>query len=280
MIYDSKILDGKKLSIHLLSLLKDEILKNNFKPSFCIIQIGDLFESNKYINFKLQRAKEIGIQTNHIKLSEDISFIEIKNIINQIKSNHDGIIIQLPLPISLPKQEILDLIPIEKDIDGLSTQNKKNFQMNISPYFVPATAKAILNCLKYNNIPILNKKISIVGESDLVGKPTKILLERMGLNVNSFNKDTGITGTEKADILIVAAGEPKLIKKENVQKNACIIDVGINTLDNHSVIGDVDFDDVIDKIKFISPSPGGIGPLTIISLLENLIIAYRNQNLK
>lgn len=269
------IFNGNEKAKEVLAKLKDEILSNQYKIKFAIVQVGDLFESNKYISFKLKKAAEVGIEALHIKTDEKIKFSKLKKLILETQKNVHGIIIQLPLPAHLNKQKVLSLVEPKKDIDGLSDLNYKNFLENKMPYFVPATAKAILKVVESSKIKIRNSKIFVIGESKLVGFPTKILLQRKGAITKSFNKDTGIKGSEGADMLIVSAGCANLVSAKNIKENAYVIDVGINTLDNKKITGDVDRKSIEEKAFFLSPSPGGVGPLTIISLLENLLIAYK-----
>ena len=268
------ILDGKILANQKLEFLKKQISIMTTKPKMSIIQVGDVFESNKYIGIKIKQAKSIGIETNHIKLSEYIEQDELISLIKQECQQTNGLIIQLPLPQHLDKQKLLDAVDIEKDIDGLSQKNHNMLYQNKECIF-PATAKAIISLLTFYNIPIKKQKIGIIGESNLVGKPTKELLERMGGIVNSFNLETGIKKSENADILIVAAGSPNLVKAENIKEGAVIIDVGVSkTKLSNKISGDVDFESVKNKASAISPTIGGVGPLTVVSLLENLVEIY------
>ncbi len=263
-----------------LDILKQKIDNFENKPKMSIIQIGDIFESNKYIAIKIKKANEIGVITNHIRLSENIKQKELINIIKKECANTDGLIVQLPLPSHLDKQKILNTIDVNKDIDGLSDSNSELLYKN-QKCILPATAKAIISLITFYKIPIVNMNISIIGESNLVGKPTKELLKRMGSNVNSFNIETGIQGSEKSDILIVAAGSPGLVKSENIKDGAVVIDVGVNRDEvTNKIIGDVDFESIKDKAFAISPTIGGVGPLTIVELLENLIEIYSEKLLK
>lgn len=268
------LLDGKKLAQKKLAILKNKISSFDKKPRMTIIQIGDIFESNKYIDIKIKTANEIGVETNHIKLSEQINQNELIEIIKRECKDTDGLIVQLPLPNHLNKQLILDTVDFDKDIDGLSQLNHDLLYKNKECIF-PATAKAIISLLVDYQIPIKGKHIAIIGESNLVGRPTKELLVRMGAIVNSFNLETGIKDSEKADILIVAAGSPNLIKAENIKKDAIIVDVGVSKINGSNKIhGDVDFESIKNKASAISPTIGGVGPLTVVSLLENLIEIY------
>lgn len=272
------ILKGNIIAEKKLEILKKEILNLQTKPKMSIIQVGDIFESNKYIDIKIKKANMIGITTNHIKLDDKISEIQIIEIIKNELDNTDGLIVQLPLPSNLRKKIILDSVDFSKDIDGLSSKNQELLYAGKKCIF-PATAKAIVSMLLYYKIEFKNKQIVIVGESNLVGKPTRELLIRMGAEVKNLNKNTGIKGTENADILIVAAGSPNLIKSENVKKNAIIIDVGVSRdVDSNKMSGDVDFESVKNKAFGISPMIGGIGPLTVVSLLENLLEVCKTKS--
>ena len=264
------ILDGKKVAEIETINLKQKVLNLKIKPKLGIIQVGNLPESNKYISNKINKAKEIGIIADWIKLDNQISEEQLRFEINKIKNEYNGLIVQLPLPNHINSQNILDLIDLDKDIDGLSSKNQNNFYNDVQPYFCPATARAVLLLLNFYNID-LNKKIMVIGESNLVGKPTKKLLSRYSNNVVSRNKQIGISGSEEYDILVVATGNPNLIKKENIKEGAIIVDVGINVLENNKLVGDVDFESVSKKAQAISPVPGGVGPLTVICLLKNLI---------
>ncbi len=263
------ILDGKKIANEETSILKKQVSNLENKLKLGIIQVGDNNESNKYIKNKINKANEIGIISNNIKLSPKISENELIQKVKEIQNEYDGIIVQLPLPDHINSQKVLDAINLDKDVDGLSTNNMNNFYSNKKPYYCPATARAIHLLLTHYDID-LNKKIMVIGESNLVGKPIKKILAKYANYIESRNKKTGIKGSNDFDILIVAAGSPNLIKEKDVKENSVIIDVGINII-NNKIVGDVDFESVKNKVKAISPVPGGIGPLTVICLLKNLV---------
>ena len=280
------LLDGKKVAAQKTIELQQRINVLKQKPVCVIIQVGDLFESNKYIANKIKKAQELGIEISLQKFNDpQISQIDLINYIQDLINSHSfkshlGIIMQLPLPIDFDKQLILDTIDPSCDIDGLSTTNMKNFYQDQKPFMIPATAKAILTLLNAYQIELNNKKMMVIGESNLVGKPTKHLLKKYSNDVSSRNIDTGIKGSEAVDLLVVAAGSAKLIKADNVKDQAVVVDVGINTLNNKKVVGDVDFEAVKDKVLAISPTPGGVGPLTVISLFENLVEKCEEFELK
>ncbi|MGZ9413252.1 bifunctional 5,10-methylenetetrahydrofolate dehydrogenase/5,10-methenyltetrahydrofolate cyclohydrolase [Mycoplasma sp. Z386] len=273
-----KILDGKKASEFFFQKQLNFFNLLPKKAIFKIVQVGNLEASNRYIKNKLKRAKELGVNGILIKLDENITEESLLSIVRQESIDCDGMIVQLPLPKHINSQKVLDSIPVVKDIDGLSSKNQNQFYNNQFS-LTPATAKGIMMLLDFYNIQVQNKKCYIIGESNLVGKPTKKLLTDAGAFTHSFNKETGIKGSEDADILVVAAGETHLIKKENIKDKSVIIDVGINTLSNNKITGDVDFIDVIDKVEAISPVPGGVGPMTITALFENLMVTIK-ENLK
>lgn len=262
-----KILNGKIISDKITNELKDKVRLMEHKPKLAIVQVGDEIASNKYIKFKLLKAKNIGIKGIHKKFDINISQKDLINEIYELSKNVDGLIIQLPLPNKMNKQEVLDAIPREKDVDGLTTKNS---------IITPATPRGIMTLLLEYNISVKGKEVAVVGQSNLVGKPTANLCVEAGASiVNRFDKETGIKGTETADILIVAAGEHNLIKKENIKNGVVIIDVGINTLSNDKITGDVDRESVGEIPSAMSPVFGGVGPMTVISLFQNLIDIFK-----
>lgn len=262
-----KILDGKALAAKKADELKIRVNNLGFTPIMRIIQVGDHPASNKYIKTKINKAFDLGIEGELLKI-DDVTIPE-KDLIEIVKAeceDVDGLIIQLPLPEHINKNKVLSAIPHDKDIDGLSRNNK---------IVIPATPRGIISLLEENGIEIKGKQVAVVGQSNLVGKPVSKLLEAKGGIVSTYTKETGIKGTENADILVVAAGEANLIKKENIKPGVVIIDVGINEIADENamkkIVGDVDRESVGDLPSAISPVPGGVGPMTVISLFENLI---------
>ncbi len=266
----SKILDGKIVRDEIVSQLKEKIAKLNMVPTLAIIQIGNLKESTNYIHQKKLFAEKIGAVVQHYTFPESISEIEIINEIKNLNqdANVEGIILQLPLPKHLDSNVLLELINSEKDVDGLTFHTK----------FTPATARGVLNLLDYYKIDLKNKKVAVMGQSRLVGRPIAAAISSRGAVVTAIDshsknpKDT----TKLADIVIVAIGKPKLIDRSYLSKDQIVIDVGI-TVQDGKLLGDVDFDAVKDIVSAISPVPGGVGPLTVASLFENLVEATRNM---
>src|SRR3989344_2286698 len=264
-----KILDGKKLSSELAQKLKKIIEKLKIKPKLVIIQVGDNARSMSYIKRKIIFAEKIGALVEHKKNPENISettLIASIRRFNADKSAH-GIIVQLPLPKHIDTRRVSETIDYEKDVDGFRG------------HFVPATARGILTLLDKYKVKISGQKVVVVGRSEFVGKPIALALLNREATVTICHKRTRDLAREikDADILVIAAGHPKLIKSGHVNKNQVIIDVGINILKDRKVTGDVDFKNVSKVVKAISPVPGGVGPMTIASLFQNLLEAYSLQ---
>ena len=261
----AKILEGKKLSISIAGKLVKEIKKLKAAPKLIIIQIGDLPESNTYIRHKKLFGEKIGVNVLHKKYPEKIS--ELKLISDIKKFNQDpyvnGIMVQLPGPKNFNVKEVLNTIDYKKDVDGLRGG------------FIPATALGAIALLDQYKIQISGKKVVVVGSSNLVGKPLALALVDRGATVTICHKDTKNLPdeTKRADILISAVGLPKLITLKHVSKNQTVIDIGITVTKDGKVVGDVDFKKVSKIVRAITPVPGGVGPMTVASLFQNLLKA-------
>jgi methylenetetrahydrofolate dehydrogenase (NADP+)/methenyltetrahydrofolate cyclohydrolase len=262
------ILDGKIIRDEILVRLKKEVEAFLIKPILSIIQVGDLAESNKYIKNKKSFAEEIGVEVKHLQFPDTISKTELAEEIKKLNNDKSvrGIIIQLPLPKTLEEIEMINLINPEKDVDGLTT----------GPKFVPATAKGVLTLLDYYKIEIAGKKVAMVGRSKLVGLPIAKVLQERGAEVSLVHSKTENPReiTKQANILIVAIGKPNLIDETYVKEGQVIVDVGIN-FQLEKLVGDVNFEKVKNIVTAISPVPGGVGPLTVASLFENLVAACK-----
>ncbi|UUD35049.1 bifunctional 5,10-methylenetetrahydrofolate dehydrogenase/5,10-methenyltetrahydrofolate cyclohydrolase [Mycoplasmopsis caviae] len=273
-----KILDGKSLAKkrteELIVQFKDIREKLGRKPILSIIQVGDNPASTQYIKNKMKKAEELGVEAIHHHFPADIRQKDLLKKLDVINEKADGIIIQLPLPKESATQVILDSVRIEKDIDGLCTRNAFNFYNQTDDFtLVPATALGILDLLHSYKVELYEKRVAVIGRSILVGKPTAFLLKQEGCNVSTYNRNTGIKGVESADIVVVAAGEAKLLKKANVKEGAVVIDVGANWVeeDGQKVLyGDVDIETMPNHLSAFAPVPGGVGPMTIVSLFSNL----------
>ena len=269
----TKILDGKKIALEILMKIKKEIKKRPRKLGLAAILVGDNPISKIYIRQKEKICREVGIIFRLFRFSADIEMEKLKNGIEEIVRDPDnsGIIIQLPLPRHLNSQEILNLIPPEKDIDVLSEINWGRFSQKTLP-ILPPVVGGIVSLLKKYKIKIKRKNILIVGSGRLVGYPLAVWFLQQNATVSVINKSTKDISffTKKADILISGAGKPNLIKGKMVKKGVVIIDVG-TMVENGKLKGDVDFKSVLRKASYVTPVPGGVGPITVASLLENLI---------
>ena len=276
----SKILDGKRLSFVFAQKLLKKVSKLKIKPKLVIIQIGDLAESNTYIKNKKNFGEKIGIIIEHRKYPSNIK--ESKIIADIFKHNRDtrthGIMVQLPAPKNFDIERVLEHIDPKKDVDGLTAINTKRFFDN-NEAFIPATAKGIITLLEAYKIKLAGQRITIVGQSSLVGRPAMLALLNKGATVTMCHKNTEHLEqeTRRADILIVAVGRPQLITQKHVAKNQVVVDIGINITKDHKIVGDVDFENVSKIVGAITPVPGGVGPMTVASLFQNLLETYSLQ---
>ena len=285
-----KIIDGKKAREALLPALEQRISRFKKPLTLAIIQVGEKPDSTVYINAKKKFATKIGVNAKHIQAPENIEEKKLIQIIEECNAdpNIQGIIIQLPLPQHLNKDLVIDTIKPCKDADGLTATNVKGWTEGNSDAILPATARGVRDLLSFYNISLMNKKIVVVGRSMLVGKPIAFMC--MTLNGDAtvticHSKTKNLEDeTKTADILIVATGNPKLIGTKHVRAGQIIVDVGINALQlpdiddgKRHLVGDVDFDAVKDIVEAITPVPGGVGPMTVLSLFENLVDLANNQ---
>lgn len=267
------ILDGKKVQEYRKNKLLENFSKMDKIPSLSIIQVGNKNESNIYINQKIKFGEKLGVKVEHVKLPEDVTEEKIWEEIEKINKKNDigGTIIQLPLPDNLDEKKIVDMVVVEKDVDGLTSENLGRLLKGDGRYVLPATSKGIKSLFEYYEITLAGKRSVVIGRSMLVGKPVSLLLLSMDSTVTiahskTENLDDLIRGSE---VVISAVGCPGLLNKSNINKNQIIIDVG-TTMVSGSLKGDADFEEIKDLVTAITPVPGGVGPLTVISLFENL----------
>lgn len=273
------ILDGKKLSIELKEEIKVRVKQCLIKPCLAVIQVGNDEASNVYIKSKEKACHDVGIYFKHLKFEENVSERELVNKIIELNNDEyvNGILIQLPLPEKFEANKFLNLISKDKDVDGLTDYNLgKLVKGNNS--LVPCTPLGVIELLKRNNIEIEGKHAVIIGRSNLVGKPLAMLLLQENATVTICHSKTENLKeiTKTADILISAVGRPNLINKDMAKENSVIIDVGINRIDD-KLCGDVDFENIKDYVSYITPVPGGVGPMTVVMLLSNVIKNYEKK---
>lgn len=274
------LLNGKAISLEIKEDLKKAIEKmpQEIRPTLGILQVGDLSESNIYVKNKLKYASDIGLNTKLIKLQQNASKLQISEAIELLNKQSTGFIVQIPMQTNqiIDSQEILDLISIDHDIDGLTSFNLD--LKNPNNYFLSATASGIFLLLNKYNILYKNAKIGVIGQSKIVGYPLANFLVLKGYNVFRYNKDTPKNNIKDLDIIIVATGAKDPITYDQVKPGAVIIDVGIHRDSNNKISGDLNFNEFTNVASFITPVPGGVGPMTILALIINLLKASSLQN--
>jgi len=275
----AKILNGKELSEKILTKLKKEVKKSKLKLRLAVIQVGENSVSQVFINQKKKACEKTGINFKLFKFPAEIGLRELKKETEKIVKSKvtSGVIIQLPLPKKFLAEEFLNLIPEGKDIDVLSEKSLGKFYQGCLK-ILPPTVSGILKLLKSYKIGSIGKNVVIVGAGRLVGFPlaTQLLKEKATLSVlNEWTRDAS-SFTKKADILISGVGKPNLIKGNVVKKGVIVIDAG-TSIKKGKLVGDVDFKSVSKKASYITPVPGGVGPLTVACLLENLAVLNKKK---
>lgn len=270
------IMDGKALAAEIRENLKTRVQNLKYAPTLAVVQVGDNPASNIYIRNKEKACKEVGIVSEVARLDSHISQRNLGLFLES--PNTDGVMLQLPLPSHLNETEALEHIYYKADVDGIHPLSA-GYLFKGCAGFVPCTPKGIIRLLKYYNVPLAGKHAVVVGRSNIVGKPMSMLLLNENCTVTMCHSHTQNLGeiTKQADILIVAIGKPHFITKNMVKPGVAVVDVGINRVDG-KVVGDVDFDEVKEIAGWITPVPGGVGPMTIAMLLENTVEAAERNN--
>ena len=293
----TNILDGKLVSNHILNEVKNKIdiqIENSesrlgyqiSRPSMAIVLVGNNPASESYVKGKTKACEKAGINYNVIKFTETITAFELLEEVKRLnKSSYDGFIVQLPLPEHIKADSIINEISAYKDIDGFHPLNFGKMALG-QKAMRPATAYGILKLIEHYQIDTTGKHVVVIGRSNIVGKPISIMLG------NDFNigratvtscdintpKELLIEETKKADIVIVAVGKPGLLTSDMVKEGVIVIDVGINRLDSGKLVGDCEFDAISEKASWITPVPGGVGPMTISGLILNTYEAWKMKN--
>ncbi len=278
-----QILDGKMLSLKIKEKVKEDIktLKNSgITPGLAVVIVGDDPASHTYVKMKERACEEVGIYSIVHKMPNDISQDKIIETIEMMNKNPniDGILIQLPLPKHIDTQKILQSVSAKKDVDGFHPFNVGKLSLKLDT-FIPCTPLGVMNILKEYKIDPKGLDACVVGASDIVGKPMANLLLNAYATVDICHIHTKDLKehTKRADLLIVGVGKPNLITEDMVKDKAVVIDIGTNRLESGKLVGDVDFENVSKKCSYITPVPGGVGPMTIAMLLENSIKATRSR---
>ncbi|MDQ7982681.1 MAG: bifunctional 5,10-methylenetetrahydrofolate dehydrogenase/5,10-methenyltetrahydrofolate cyclohydrolase [Spiroplasma sp.] len=279
------LLDGKKNS----QKIKDEIkvkVKQLIKekqrlPQLVVIIVGDDYPSQIYVKNKIRACEECGIKGQVINFPENAKQNEIIATIDQLNQDItvDGILVQLPLVKHLNEFEILNRIAINKDVDGLTNISAGKLLQGDKSAIIPCTVKGIITLLDVYKLPIHGQDITIINNSNIVGKPLAMLLSNLGATVSIAHKDTKNLSSylKSSDIIITAAGVYNLFDAQMVKDDVIIIDVAINLTKDKKLVGDINFNAIKSKTKAITPVPGGVGPMTIAMLLDNLMILYHNK---
>lgn len=269
------ILDGRTAAEKLFEALQPKA--KNIKKKLCAIQVGSDPASTLYINLKRKKTEQLGLIFEHVILDESVSQEEAKQNIQKVARDVSvgGMIVQLPLPEHLNRQELLDLIPIDKDIDCLSSGGLGAFFTGASQ-IIPATPYGVLKLLDFYNIAIEGKDVCIIGASNLIGKPLSLALTDIGATVTLCHIKTQNLKeqTRESDIVISAVGKAHIFGSEYFKPGQTVIDIGVSKSTEGRMVGDIQFDEVSTIVENITPSPGGVGPMTIYALVENFVLLY------
>ena len=285
------ILDGKKTSndikAEIAESVKDIVAKGLRPPHLAAVIVGDDGASLTYVGSKVRACKRVGFESTLIKLPESISENELLDKVDELNrdENIDGYIVQLPLPKHIDSQKILMAVDADKDVDGFHPTNFGKMALSL-PTFISATPFGIMELLKRYKVETSGKHTVVIGRSDIVGRPISILMSQKSDPGNStvtlaHSRTKNIEElTRQADIIISALGVPNFLKEDMVKNDAVIIDVGItrvidSSVKGYKIVGDVDFENVSKKSSYITPVPGGVGPMTIAMLLKNTLLAYK-----
>ena len=267
------IIDGKQVSSEIMANIKEEIAKLDLKIGFAIIWVGNDVASSIYVNNKIKKCESIGINAELFHLDENISEDDLLNLIDDLNNRDDihGILLQSPIPKTIDINKCFNRINPDKDIDGFSNTSCGNLFLG-SPSFISCTPKGIIKLLDYYNIELSGKNVCIINRSNIVGKPLfHLLIEKDATVTMCHSKTKNISDfTKSADIVISAVGIPNFITEDMIKDGSVVIDVGISRI-NGKVVGDVDFSNVSKKSSYITPVPGGVGPMTIAMVLENIL---------
>ena len=290
----AQLIDGKKVATELKIQIREDVENwveaGNRRPFLKVLQVGTDPASTSYIGAKTRSCEEVGIDTNTTHLPDTVSAKELKTVIKSFNEDDtiDGILVQLPLPSHLSSHDVIESIDHKKDVDGFHPMNVGRLAVD-QPTFKSCTPAGIFELFKYYSIATKGKHAVVVGASNIVGTPMAVMLSRENRTgkatttiCHKFTRDITVH-TISADILIVAAGQPNLIKAEMVKEGAVVIDVGINRVADetsdkgYKLVGDCDFESLKKKVSWITPVPGGVGPMTVAMLMKNTLLAAKKS---
>ncbi len=281
------LLDGQALADNMEKDLKNKIqiitAQTHKRPKLAVILVGKDPASITYVNMKIKACQRVGMDFDLKTLQEDITEAELLSLIKDYNTdqNISGVLVQLPLPRHIDTKMILEAIDPSKDVDGFHPLNIGKLCTQ-KESFLPATPMGVMRLLKHYHIEIKGKDVAVIGASNIIGKPLSMLMLNAGASVSVchiLTKDISFY-TQNADIVCVGVGKPDLIKASMLKKGAVVVDIGINHLNDGRIVGDVDFNNAQKVAGFITPVPKGVGPMTIVSLLENTLIAFEKQQRK
>lgn len=279
----AKIIDGKAISENLRDAYASRVTRlraAGVEPCLAVVLVGDDAASEVYVKNKVRACRELGIDSHLVRLPSTATQCELLTCIDSLNSDPSvhGILVQLPLPGHLHVGQVLQAISREKDVDGFHLYNVGALTTG-NPAFAPCTPQAVMEMLRAEEISVSGKNVVVVGASNIVGKPMALMAMHAGATVSICHALTRDLGqyTLLADILIVAVGRPQLIVAQMVKTGAVVIDVGINRLEDGSIVGDVDFAGLKEKVSHISPVPGGVGPMTVTMLLANTLTSAESS---
>ena len=278
------IIDGKALSDKILKEIENEHselqAKVGRKAGLAVIIVGENPASQIYVRNKIRACERVGFHSETIRLDEHITeenlLLEIEKLNND--NNIDGILVQLPIPKHINELKVINAISAEKDVDGFHTTNIGKMMIGDETGFLPCTPAGVIQMFEEYNIDLEGKDVLVIGQSNIVGKPMTLLLINKRATVQVCNSKTKNLPEklQKADVVVAAAGSPKLVKGSDVKEGVVVIDIGINRV-NGKICGDVDFEEVSQKASYITPVPGGVGPMTIAMLIKNTFKSYKQK---
>ena len=277
-----ELIDGKKVAENYRLELKEKIKTLPSKPGLAVIRVGDDAASEIYVRLKRKMCEELDISFTEYHLNSDIQQSELIDLIKKLNADKDvnGILLQSPIPYHLNIIEAFETISPEKDVDGFNPTNVGRLAQG-QDCFAASTPAGVMKLLEAYNIDVTGKNCVVVGRSNIVGRPMAQLLLNANGTITVCHSKTQNLGeiTMLADVLVVAIGNPRYITADMIKEGAVVIDVGINRItDSKALVGDVDFENVKEKCSYITPVPGGVGPMTIITLMGNVVKAYEKQN--
>ena len=275
-----KLIDGKKLAEQMRSGIKSQV--EEYKAAtgkdigLAVVLVGEDPASQVYVRNKIKACEEVGIKSYAFYLDKEVAQSRVEELIRSLSVDNkiNGILVQLPLPAHLDSKKILELIPYAKDVDGFSAENMGRLCMN-EPCLVACTPNGVMKMFESENIDLNGKNAVVIGRSNIVGKPMAMLLTNANATVTLCHSRTADLKQKclEADIVVAAIGKAKFIKADMIKEGAVVIDVGMNRDENGKLCGDVDFENVKEKCSFITPVPGGVGPMTITMLMYNTYLS-------